>query len=65
MRGIYDRPLCDFRERYGKTEADLEDERDLIHEEIAEALGAAESTSEADEDSDGDQEADGDDGGGF
>jgi hypothetical protein len=65
MRGLYDRPLHDYREGYGRTEADLEAERDLIHDEIVEALGAAESTSEADEDSDSDQDADGDDGGGF
>jgi hypothetical protein len=65
MRGVYDRPLCDFREGYGRTEADLEAERDLIHDEIVEALGAVESASEADEDSDGDEDADGDDGGNF
>jgi hypothetical protein len=67
MAGFYDGPLFDFEsEDYEKTEADLDAERDVIHDEIAEAIGAVGSeTSGADEDSDGDEDAEGDaDGGG-
>jgi hypothetical protein len=49
MMASYDRPLVDHRslvdyehEDHEKTEADLEAERDLIHDEIVEALGAVE-----------------------
>ncbi len=66
MEGLFDGPLFDieaesYEKSYGKSEVDLEAERDQIHDEIAEALGAVESeTSDADEDSDTDQDADGD-----
>jgi hypothetical protein len=64
MEGLYDGPLFGFEvEDYEKTEADLEAERDLIHDEIAEALGAVEcETYDADEDSDADEDADSGDG---
>lgn len=65
MRGLYDGPLFDFDdEGLEKTEADLEAERDLIHDEITEALGAVEAdTSDIDDDG-ADAEADADEGGG-
>jgi len=61
--GVYG-PLFDDPDFYGyeKTEEDLEAERDQIHDEIAESLGAVESvTSGADEDigADADVGADG------
>jgi len=59
-KGFYDAPLFDFDgEHLDKTEADLESERDVIHDEIAEALGAVEADA-SDEDSDGDEDADAD-----
>jgi hypothetical protein len=58
MAGLYDGPLFNFDdEELEKTEADLEAERDLIHDEIAEALGAVEADV-SDGDSDGDEDAD-------
>src|ERR1700719_1904878 len=54
-------PLDPDTESDERTEADLEGERDKIHDEICEALGAVESeTSDADEDSDADGDADAD-----
>jgi hypothetical protein len=66
MAGFYEAPLFDFREKTPeKTEADLEAERDLIHDEIVEALGAVEADmsdvddSEADTDSEGAENGEG------
>lgn len=57
---LYDAPAFD---QFEKTEEGLEDERDQIHDEIAEALGAVESdVSGADQESDSDQDGDGDKG---
>jgi hypothetical protein len=61
MRGVFiDGPIFDFdTEGDERTEEDLEAERDLIHDEIAEAVGAVESDA-SDEDADADEDADGD-----
>lgn len=63
MRGLYDRPLHDYRDKYRdksdeRTEDDLEAERELIHDEIVEALGAIETSDIDDCDADADSDAD-------
>jgi hypothetical protein len=64
---LYDAPLFGFdSEGPEKTEADLEAERDLIHDEIAEALGAVEADTSDIHDGSAEAEADTDEaGGGF
>ncbi len=63
-KGFYDAPVFDFEDAgREKTEADLEADRDVIHDEIAEALGAVEtdvSDPDSDADEDGDSGAEGD-----
>ena len=64
MAGLYDGPLFNFDDKdLEKTEADLEAERDVIHDEIAEALGAVEADTSDISDCDSDAESDGDDSG--
>jgi hypothetical protein len=65
MAGLYNGPLFNTDdEDFEQSEADLEGERDLIRDEIVEALGAIESeTGQAHEDSDTDEDANGDAGG--
>lgn len=58
-KGFYDGPLFDFEaEGQEKTEADLEGERDQIHDEIAEALGAIEADESDVDDADADADSD-------
>lgn len=64
MDGLYDGPLFDFEvDNYEKAEADLEAERDVIHDEIAEALGTVEADTSDINGCDADAESDGDDSG--
>ena len=63
-RGLMDSPVFDLAER---SEEDLEAERDTIHDEIAEAIGAAgapggtDALGDADADQDADSEGEGGD----
>ena len=64
--GLYGGPLFDFEvDNYEKTEANLEAESDLIHDEIAEALGAIEAVASAISGSDADDPGGDDCGEGF
>ena len=64
---MMDGPVFDLAERAGedqaaeRSEGDLEAERDIIHDEIAEALGSVGAVGGADADEDGDSEGEGGD----